>query len=159
EAALVQGRLVVRDRPLGRPERVGQHRPPPRALHEGLRAEGRDEHADRRDQPQDHHHDDGDADEPAALALLADAPHLASPGHPRGDSDLLDRHGRAHRMASCSRNRRTFHTMTGMMARNSTTAMAAPRPGCPRKKNHWIMRSAMTTVPRGSALPMANTMS
>ena len=41
----------------------------------------------------------------------------------------------AHRIASCSRNWRTFQTITGMMARNSTTAMAAPRPSWLLMKN------------------------
>ncbi len=61
--------------------------------------------------------------------------------------------------ASCSRNWRTFQTITGMMATNSTTAMAAPRPSWLLMKNHSIMRSAITSVPLVSALPMTNTMS
>ena len=41
----------------------------------------------------------------------------------------------AHRIASCSRNWRTFQTITGMTAMNSTTAMAAPRPSLLLMKN------------------------
>ena len=36
--------------------------------------------------------------------------------------------GERHRISSCSRNCRTFQTITGTTARKSTTAMAAARP-------------------------------
>ena len=37
--------------------------------------------------------------------------------------------------SSCSRNRLTFQTITGMTAMNRITAIAAPRPSCPLRKN------------------------
>ncbi len=52
-----------------------------------------------------------------------------------------------------------FQTITGMTATNRTTAIAAPRPSWPLMKNHRIMRSAITSVPFASALPITNTMS
>src|SRR5262249_34334915 len=108
-------------------------------VHDLPAAERRDEHAERRDQPE--HDDDEDRD-----------PH-EPPGPAAASGD-----GR-HRISSCWRNCRTFHTITGMMATNSTTAMAAPRPSLLLMKNHLIMRSAMTSVPLVSAPPITNTRS
>src|SRR5690606_17572997 len=118
-----------------------------------------DQHTERRDQPDHGHDQDRDPHEPPALA---DADRLG-PGSLRRllglEVDLVDGGCEAHRTASCSRKRRTFQTITGMTARNKTTAIAAPRPSWLLMKNHRIMRSATTSVPLVSALPITNTMS
>ncbi len=101
---------------------------------------------------------DRDPDEPAALA--APSASSAPPGS-RAAGRLGDRdRGSAHRIISCSRNRRMFQIITGMIATNRTTAIAAPRPSLLRDEepvdhafgDHLGARSV-------SALPMTKTMS
>ena len=44
-----------------------------------------------------------------------------------------------------------FQIITGITATNRITAIAAPRPSWWLRKNHRIIRSAITTVPFASA--------
>ena len=127
--AAVQRQPVVLERPLRGPERVRERRPPARGVHEVLRTERREQDAQRRDQPEQD--DDRRSRSGRTIHRAAYAGRSWDDGASarRRLVDLGDRdRGRAHRVSSCSRNRRMFQIITGMMATNRTTAIAAPRP-------------------------------
>src|SRR5919106_241594 len=151
----IQGQLVVVQGPGAIAEGFDQGRPPAGAIGQLLWSERRDHDAERGDQPQDHDQQDRYPHQPAAAAAIP----LHEPAARLRDGGGRYRWRAAHLVASCSRNLRTFQIMMGTIATNRTTAMAAPRPSWLRMKNHRIMRSAITSVPWVSALPMTNTMS
>src|ERR671918_2696508 len=151
----IQGQLVVVQGPGAIAEGFDQGRPPPGAVGQLLWSERRDHDAERGDQPQDHDQQDRYPHQPAAAAAIP----LHEPAARLRDGGGRYRWRAAHLVASCSRNLRTFQIMMGTIATKRTTAMAAPRPSWLRMKNHRIMRSAITSVPWVSALPMTNTMS
>src|SRR5690606_33460596 len=107
-----------------------------------------DEQPHRRDQP--HDHDDGEGqvqDDPSdARPATGGAGHGTGPGGSLGGLQLRRVHRcDGHRMASCSRNRRMLKIMIGMMARNSTTAIALARPKWPKLNISLYIRLASTS--------------
>src|SRR3546814_12994216 len=100
---LEHGDLVV-EGPVGGWEGRAEGRPPAGGVGVDAGPERRDEHAKGLEQPDEADDEDRAPDEPAALLAAADV----------------------HLIASSARKRRTLAIITGMTARKSTTATAAP---------------------------------
>ena len=134
--------------PQGEAAPVGgvEHRPPTGGVRVDLGPERRDERAERRDDPEEANHDHGQLDRPVSGALLHGAGPACEPrdlGLGGGRSPWLDRAG--HRLASSSRNWRTWKIMTGIIAIISmmTTAAAAP---LLKLVNSWLKNSVARTL-------------
>src|SRR5581483_2087485 len=102
-----------------------QHRPPPGLINILERPDGRDQQAQRRNQPDrahaQQHNVHGQIPERASYAC--------------------------HRMASSARKRRILKYIAGMMMMIRTTAMAAARPVLKLVYCSWYIRLAITSVP------------